>query len=158
MRTVLWDPSFYFYLKICRWGLREEGTSVPYFVVRILLDQKWTFVRKKYSFSLNSKTSFRSSGDKSFLILKISVTTFCRFLWWMFKELSSIVVLYIEVMRIISSLFFFFFFLRKRFREHKNTTHLEVYVRVKNCCLCCLMLAYFCFVSWFLLVACFCAR
>ena len=50
------------------------------------------------------------------------------------------------------------FFLRKRFRAHKNKSHLEVYARMKNCCLCCLVLAYFCFVSWFLLVTCFCAR
>ena len=45
----------------------------------------------------------------------------------------------------------------KRFRAHKNTSHLEVYARVKNCCLYCLVLAYFCFISWFLLVMCFCA-
>ena len=39
---------------------------------------------------------------------------------------------------------------------YKNTSHLGVYARVKNCCLCCSVLAYFCFVSWFLLVTCFC--
>ena len=50
------------------------------------------------------------------------------------------------------------FFFTKRFRAHKNTSPLEVYACVKNCCLCCLVLAYFCFVSWFLLVTCFCAR
>ena len=48
----------------------------------------------------------------------------------------------------------------KRFRTHEDMSHLEVYARMKNCCLCCLMLAYICFVSWFLLVRCeiFCAR
>ena len=51
-----------------------------------------------------------------------------------------------------------YFFLRKRFCAHKNTSHLEVYPRVKNCCLCCVLFAGFCFVSWFLLVTCFCAR
>ena len=40
-----------------------------------------------------------------------------------------------------------YFFLRKRFLAHKNTSHLKVYAHVKNCCLCCLVLAYFCFVS-----------
>ena len=50
------------------------------------------------------------------------------------------------------------FFLRKRFCAHKNTSHLEVYPRVKNCCLCCILFAGFCFVSWFSLVTCFCAR
>ena len=50
------------------------------------------------------------------------------------------------------------FFLAKRFRAHKITPHLEVYVRVKSYCLCCLVLVYFCFVSWFLLVAGFCGR
>ena len=50
------------------------------------------------------------------------------------------------------------FFLTKRFLVHKNTSHLEAYARVKNCCLCCLALVYFCFVSWFLLVTCFCVR
>ena len=52
----------------------------------------------------------------------------------------------------------FVYFLTKRFRAHKNTSHLEVYLRVKNCCLCCLVLAYFCSVSWFSLVTCICAR
>ena len=50
------------------------------------------------------------------------------------------------------------FFLTKRFCARKNTSHLEAYAHRKNCCLCCLVLAYFCFVSWFLLVTCFCAR
>ena len=64
--------------------------------------------------------------------------------------------MHIEVIKTISRMLFFF--LTKRFRAHKNTSHLEVYARVKNCCLCCLILAYFCFVSWFLLVTCFCTR
>ena len=51
-----------------------------------------------------------------------------------------------------------YFLLTKRFRAHKNMSHLEVYARVKNCCLFSLVLAYFCFVTWFLLVTCFCAR
>ena len=50
------------------------------------------------------------------------------------------------------------FFLTKIFRAHKNMSHLEVYAGVQNCCLCCLVLAYLCFVSWFLLMMCFCAR
>ena len=64
------------------------------------------------------------------------------------------------VIKTISTLFIFYFifsfFLTKRFRAHKNTSHLEVHARVKNCCLCCLVLAYFCFVYWFILVTCFC--
>ena len=51
-----------------------------------------------------------------------------------------------------------YLFLRKRFRAHKNTSFLEIYASEKNCCLCCLVLAYLCFVSWLLLVMCFCAR
>ena len=64
----------------------------------------------------------------------------------------------IEAIETILSLFIYLFFLMKRFRAHKNTSHLEVYARVKNCCLCCLVLAYFCFVSSFSLVTCFCVR
>ena len=59
----------------------------------------------------------------------------------------------IEVIKTISSPFIFF--LMKRFRAHKNTSHLKVYERVKNCCLCSLVSIYFCFVNWFLLVTCF---
>ena len=54
-------------------------------------------------------------------------------------------------------LVFIIIFFRKRFHIHKNMSHLEVYAHMKNCCLYCLVLAYFCFVSWFLLVVCFCA-
>ena len=57
------------------------------------------------------------------------------------------------------------FFLRKGFERKKapkarqtTFTLLEVFVLPKNGCLCCLVLAYFCFVSWFSLVTCFCAR
>ena len=50
------------------------------------------------------------------------------------------------------------FFLTKRSCARKSASHLEVYSRVKNRCLSCLVLAYFCFVSWFLLATCFCAR
>ena len=50
-----------------------------------------------------------------------------------------------------------YFFSTKRFRAHKNTSQLEVYTRVKNCFLSCLVLTYFCFVNWFSLVMCFCA-
>ena len=49
--------------------------------------------------------------------------------------------MYIEAIQTISSLSMFF--LRKKFRAHKNTSHLEVYARLKNCCLCCLALAFF---------------
>ena len=45
----------------------------------------------------------------------------------------------------------YYFFLTKKLRAHKNTSHFEVYARVKNCCICCLVLAYFCFPSWFCL-------
>ena len=68
----------------------------------------------------------------------------------------SLVVLYNEVIKRTSSLFIYFFFL-KRFCAHNNMSHPEVYARVKNCCLCCFVLVYFCFVCWFSLVACFCA-
>ena len=56
----------------------------------------------------------------------------------------------------ISSLFIYLFIylLTKRFRMHM----LEVYAGMKNCYLCCLVLAYFCLVSSFLLVTCFCAH
>ena len=36
---------------------------------------------REYGFSINSKISFMSSGDKSILTLKILVTNFCRF-WY----------------------------------------------------------------------------
>ena len=52
---------------------------------------------------------------------------------------------------------YYFVFWGKDF-THKNTSHLEVYAHMKKCCLCCLVLAYFCFVSWFLLAMCFCAQ
>ena len=42
-------------------------------------------------------------------------------------------------------------------RKQTILTLLEVFVRAKNCCLYCLVFACFCFVSWFLLVTCFCA-
>ena len=50
------------------------------------------------------------------------------------------------------------FFWWKDFARTKTRHTLEVYARMKNCCLRCLVLACFCFVSWFLLVMCFCAR
>ena len=62
---------------------------MPNFVVRILLDLKYEIVCREYGF-LNSKTSFMSSGNQPFLTLKISVINFFRFLWWIFKELSSV--------------------------------------------------------------------
>ena len=71
------------------------------------------------------------------------------------KTTGNVKLSLIEAIRTISSLFIFFI---KRFRAHKNTLHLEVYTRVKNCCLYCLVLASFCFVSWFSLVTCFCPR
>ena len=55
------------------------------------------------------------------------------------------VVLLIEAIWTILSLFIIFFM--KIFHKHKSTTQLEVYAHMKNCCLCCLVLAYFCFVS-----------
>ena len=64
-------------------GPSEEGVSMPYFVVRILFDLKCEVVRREYGFSINSKTSFISSIDKPFLTLKIWVSSFCRFRWWM---------------------------------------------------------------------------
>ena len=61
-----------------------------------------------------------------------------------------------EVIRTILSLVIFFF-LRKNFerkKKHQNakqtiSTLLEVFVQAKNCCLCCFVFAYFCFVSSF---------
>ena len=52
----------------------------------------------------------------------------------------------------------YYFFWWKDFACTKTRHMLEVYVCMKNCCLCCLVLAYFCFVCWFLLVTCFCAH
>ena len=34
----------------------------------------------------------------------------------------------------------------------------KCFAHEKNCCLCCLVLAYFCFISWFVAVTCFCGR
>ena len=56
----------------------------------------------------------------------------------------------------ISRLFVIFW--RKDFASTKTHHILEVYARVKKLLSFCLVLAYFCFVSWFLLVQCFCAR
>ena len=53
---------------------------------------------------------------------------------------------------------FIYFFWEKDFARTKRRHTLEVYTRVKNCCLCCLVLAYFCFSLLILLVTCFCAR
>ena len=53
------------------WGQGLEGVSMPCFVVQIFLHLKWEVVRREYGFSINSKTSFMSSGDKLFLTLKI---------------------------------------------------------------------------------------
>ena len=47
----------------------------------------WNAMRAN-GFSVNSKISFMSSGDKSFLTLKIPATSFSRFLWWMFIQSS----------------------------------------------------------------------
>ena len=58
------------------------------------------------------------------------------------------VVLLIEAIRTISSLFTFFDEKISGARKHVT----------KNCCLCCLVLAYFCLVRWFSLVTCFCPR
>ena len=95
-RIVPWDSNIYFCLKICNWlnsfifiwnkvpwfeTKVRKGVSIPSFVVRIFLDLKCEVVRREYGFSINSKTSFMSSGDKPFLTLKISVASFCRFLW-----------------------------------------------------------------------------
>ena len=59
-------------------------------------------------------------------------------------KLCGEVVLYTEVIKTISNLFIFF---DERISRAQNTSDLEVYARVKYCCLCCLLLAYFCFVS-----------
>ena len=56
----------------------------------------------------------------------------------------------------------FFFFhekilsVKKKHQNAKQTifTLWEAFVRTKNCCPCCFLFAYFCFVSWFLLVTC----
>ena len=39
--------------------------------------------------------------------------------------------------------------------QNKRLSPSYTFVRAKNCCLCCLVLVYFCFVSWFLLVSVF---
>ena len=56
----------------------------------------------------------------------------------------------------------FFFFhekilsVKKKHQNAKQTifTLWEAFVHAKNCCSCCFLFAYFCFVSWFLLVTC----
>ena len=49
----------------------------------------------------------------------------------------------------------YFFFEETILRAQKHVTP-RSFAHVKNCCLCCLVLASFCFVSWFLLGSCFC--
>ena len=72
--------------------------------------------------------------------------------------LSSIVN---EIIKTVSSVLFFYekILSIKKHESAKQTifTFLEVFAHVKNCSLCCLVFDYFCFVSWFLLVTCFCA-
>ena len=51
---------------------------MPYFVVWIYLDLKCEFVRKKYGFTINSKTSCMSSGDKPFLTLRFQSQVFAN--------------------------------------------------------------------------------
>ena len=82
-----------------------------------------------------------------------------NYAWRLPLHVSSIVY---EVIRTISSQFFFFFFCEKTFSvtKHQNAKQttfklLEVFVRAKTCCLCCFLLACFCFVSWFWFGLCF---
>ena len=87
-----------------------------------------------------------------FDLLKVSKTTISF-------HFSSIVY---EVIRTISSLFIFFskkILSTKKAPKRKETifTLLEVIVHAENGCLYCLVFACFCFISWFLLVTCFCA-
>ena len=106
-------------------GPRKEGASMPYFVVRIFLALKCEVVRREYGFSINSKTSFMSSSDKPFLTLKISVTSFWRFLWWMIKELSSISNSWNEMKwRIIVFVNYFFEILHSSFLSQQQE-HIE---------------------------------
>ena len=63
---------------------------MPNFAVWIFPDLKCEVPRSEFGFSINSETSFLSSGDKTFLTLKISVKSFCRFLWWVLKELPTL--------------------------------------------------------------------
>ena len=66
--------------------------------------------------------------------------------------LSSIVN---EIIKTVSSVLFFYekILSIKKHESAKQTifTLLEVFVHVKNCCLCCLVFDYFFFVSWFCL-------
>ena len=67
-----------------------------------------------------------------------------------------------EAIKAILSLFIFFhenILSLKKAPKCKQTifTLLEVFVHAKNCCIYCLVFPCFCFVSWFLLVTCFCA-
>ena len=62
-------------------------------------------------------------------------------------------------------LFIYSFFYRKislvqNTQRHKTSDFhpLRKFERAKNCCLCCLVVPYFCFVGSFFLVTCFCAR
>ena len=72
------------------------------------------------------------------------------------KNMSSIVF---EVIRTILGLFIFLwkdFECKKSTKTQKKWFSLsEVFMRTKNCCVCCFSFAYFCFVNWVLLVICF---
>ena len=88
----------------------------------------------------------------------LNAWSYCNYFPGVLERASVSSIVY-EAIRTISSLLIFF--LRKNFKPRKRIqtifTLLEVFVREKNCCLCCLVFACFCFVSWFLLVMCFCA-
>ena len=87
----------FWHLRFCFWiNIRKLDDSFTFIWKKILChiflsvyhilslgssDMNWEFIRREYSFSINSKISFMSSGNKQLLSLKVSVTIFCR-VWY----------------------------------------------------------------------------
>ena len=56
-------------------------------------------------------------------------------------------------------LYFFFTKIFRAPKKHQNAKQTTFkFLHAKNCCPCCLVLAYLCFVDSFMVVTCFCAR
>ena len=100
-RTVFWNISFYICFNVHK--LDDSFTfiwkkilcHIFLFLCHILpfgsfgLDAE--FILRECRFSIKSKVSFMSSGDKPILTLQISVTNFCRF--WHFADFDFKIVL-----------------------------------------------------------------
>ena len=81
-RTVFWDLSFYFCIKVHK--LDDSFTFIWKKILCHILSLgssglNCEFICREHGFSINSKISFMSSGDKPVLMLKILVTNFCKF-------------------------------------------------------------------------------